>query len=199
MEQRKTQAGSINERNIFDYQGQGITFISQEGAIYVNATQMAQSFGKRPLKWLELESTKEFLNELENSQSPFSDFEKVQTAKSPYEKLVKVVRGGKYPGTWMHEDVALEFARWLSPKFAIWTNQYIKELLKGNTDPRIATEKEDRQHKRLMSQEAQDLAISELMLKISDHLGMVDNRRVAVVIQKDVLALYNQMKGGSYV
>ena len=26
-------------------------------------------------------------------------------------------------GTWFHEDVALEYARWLSPKFAIWCNQ----------------------------------------------------------------------------
>lgn len=29
----------------------------------------------------------------------------------------------------MHEDVALEFARWLSPAFAIWCNDRIKELL----------------------------------------------------------------------
>jgi phage antirepressor YoqD-like protein len=30
----------------------------------------------------------------------------------------------------MHEDVAMEFARWLSPKFAIWTNDRIKELMR---------------------------------------------------------------------
>ena len=29
----------------------------------------------------------------------------------------------------MHEDVAIEFARWLSPAFAIWCNDRIKELL----------------------------------------------------------------------
>lgn len=29
----------------------------------------------------------------------------------------------------MHEDVALEFARWLSPAFAIWCNDRIKDLL----------------------------------------------------------------------
>ena len=33
-------------------------------------------------------------------------------------------------GAWMHEDVAIEFARWLSPAFAIWCNDRIKELLK---------------------------------------------------------------------
>lgn len=30
----------------------------------------------------------------------------------------------------MHEDVAIEFARWLSPAFAIWCNDRIKELMK---------------------------------------------------------------------
>lgn len=46
-------------------------------------------------------------------------------------ELVQVVKGGnvKQQGTWMHEDVAIEFARWLSPKFAIWCNDHIKELL----------------------------------------------------------------------
>ena len=44
----------------------------------------------------------------------------------------------------MHEDVALEFARWLSPAFAIWCNDRIKELLRtgvatvSNDDEAIA-------------------------------------------------------------
>ena len=33
----------------------------------------------------------------------------------------------------MHEDVALEFARWLSPVFAIWCNDRCKELLLTGT------------------------------------------------------------------
>lgn len=43
--------------------------------------------------------------------------------------LVQVKNGGNDFGTWMHEDVAIEFARWLSPAFAIWCNDRIKELL----------------------------------------------------------------------
>lgn len=50
-----------------------------------------------------------------------------------YPDLVLVVKGGIVneveQGTWFHEDVALEFARWLSPHFAIWCNDRIKELL----------------------------------------------------------------------
>jgi phage antirepressor YoqD-like protein len=44
--------------------------------------------------------------------------------------LVVVRYGGTQHGTWMHEDVALEFARWLSPEFAIWCNDRIKELMR---------------------------------------------------------------------
>lgn len=38
----------------------------------------------------------------------------------------------------MHEDVAIEYARWLSPKFAIWCNDRIKELTQnGYVDFRV--------------------------------------------------------------
>ena len=84
----------------------------------VNATEMAKPFGKRPAKWLELPSAKEFLSTLTDVRK--SDFALIQTDKGG-------VNGGG--GTWMHEDVALEFARWLSPAFAIWCNDRIKELL----------------------------------------------------------------------
>ena len=51
-----------------------------------------------------------------------------------YPSFIQVKRGGipgeARQGTWLHEDVALEFARWLSPAFAIWCNDRIKELLK---------------------------------------------------------------------
>ena len=88
----------------------------------VNATEMAKPFGKRPVKWLELPSTKEFLSIMGEVRK--SDIE-----------FIKTVKGGSNGGgcTWMHEDVALEFARWLSPAFAIWCNDRIKELLMKGT------------------------------------------------------------------
>ncbi|WP_394810333.1 phage antirepressor KilAC domain-containing protein [Bacteroides uniformis] len=83
----------------------------------VNATQMAKSFGKEPKFWLMNQSTTDYLNELSKVRNlTLTD-------------LVQVTKGGNNPGTWMHEDVALEFARWLSPAFAIWCNDRIKELL----------------------------------------------------------------------
>lgn len=100
----------------YEYQGNPISF-SNENGVMVNATNMAKPFGKRPVDWLQNKTTQDFL----------SVFSKVR--KSTLADLVQVTQGGAYPGTWMHEDVALEFARWLSPEFAIWTNDRIKELL----------------------------------------------------------------------
>lgn len=98
---------------VFIYKGFEITFQNDDGSVMVNATEMARPFDKRPGKWLELPSTQDYLSTLRAIR--FSD------------RLIDSVNG---VGTWMHEDVALEFARWLSPEFAIWCNDRIKELLK---------------------------------------------------------------------
>ena len=108
-------------RKVFAYDGNNVTFASKNGIAMVNATQMASKFGKKPAKWLELPSTSAFLTSLAEVRK--SDIESTT--------LIKTVKGGASGGgaTWMHEDVAIEFARWLSPKFAIWCNDRIKELL----------------------------------------------------------------------
>lgn len=41
----------------------------------------------------------------------------------------------------MHEDVALEFARWLSPEFAIWCNDRIKDLFRQGVAVTDSTER----------------------------------------------------------
>lgn len=100
---------------VFDYKGRSITFHKND-AVMVNATEMAKPFGKSATHWLRNQSTQEFIAayaELRNCNST---------------DLVHITYGDN-GGTWMHEDVALEFARWLSPAFAIWCNDRIKELL----------------------------------------------------------------------
>ena len=108
----------MNTPIVYDYKGSKISFANGKN-VMVNATEMAKSFDKRPAKWLELPSTKEFLAALTAIRK--SDTALIQTNSGG-------INGGG--GTWMHEDVALEFARWLSPSFAIWCNDRIKELLK---------------------------------------------------------------------
>lgn len=79
--------------------------------VMVNATDMAKPFGKVPKDWLRTQPAKEFISSLASVR---------QICPS---QLVTTIKGNSSKfeqGTWMHEDVALEFARWLSPEFAIW-------------------------------------------------------------------------------
>lgn len=104
----------------YDYEGTPVSFSKGKG-VMVNATEMAKHFGKKTNNWLNLPSTNTFLERLAKvRKSSISDFQAVITKQGSPEN------GG---GTWMHEDAAIEFARWLSPDFAIWCNDRIKELL----------------------------------------------------------------------
>lgn len=107
----------MSDIQIFNYNGNGVTFRKGD-SVMVNATEMAKPFGKLVGDWLRLKSTNEFLNALSvDMQIPISE-------------IIQVVKGGTgEQGTWLHEDAAIEFARWLSPTFAIWCNKRIKELM----------------------------------------------------------------------
>lgn len=105
---------------IFSYNGSNVTF-DRGDCVMVNATEMAKPFKKLPADWTRQKSSKAFLKALTSVRG------------IPITQLVEVKHGNSSDfdqGTWMHEDVALEFARWLSPEFAIWCNDRIKELLR---------------------------------------------------------------------
>lgn len=126
----------------YEYNGNLVRFDKVDGVTMINATQMAKPFGKRPVDWLQNQQAKDFIKAL------------AEVRNSTSADLVRVTKGGNdknAQGTWMHEDVALEFARWLSPQFAIWCNDRIKELFKEGVvkaqrteerRKRLATEKE---------------------------------------------------------
>lgn len=109
----------MNPLQIFDYNGMNITF-ENNGKVMVNATEMAKAFGKRPVEWLRTEQSEDMIKCLAEVHKCTSDD-------------LLIVRKGNFSddqqGTWMHEDVALIFAQWLSPEFYVWCNNRIKELL----------------------------------------------------------------------
>ena len=109
--------------SIFNFHGSEVTFKNENGTVMVNATEMAKHFGKTPKDWTRTKQSQEFINSLS------------AVRQICITGLIIVKQGGNSEqGTWMHEDVAIEFARWLSPVFAIWCNDRIKELLtKGST------------------------------------------------------------------
>lgn len=122
----------------YDYKGSQISFMSGDN-VMVNATEMANSFGKRVRQWFDNPGTHEFVEVLAQARGITPMAEKrtslnTSALSERFPQLIKVIKGGTpgtvKQGTWFHEDVALEFARWLSPQFAIWCNDRIKELMK---------------------------------------------------------------------
>lgn len=100
----------------FHYQGQPVHF-STEG--WINATEVAKRFGKRPNDWLELPGTEEYLESLARH---------LNTGESG--NLIRATRGRR-GGTWLHPKLAVVFARWLSADFAVWCDLHIDALLRG--------------------------------------------------------------------
>lgn len=126
----------MNQLIIKDYMGSNIEFKVVEGHVYANATSMCKTFEKQPSDWLKIKSTQEYIDELNRSE----DFPN---------GLVKVVQGGKAneQGTWIHEKLILDLARWLNVKFRVWCDEQIATLLReGNVSIKKVT---DIQNKRL--------------------------------------------------
>jgi hypothetical protein len=133
---------------------------------YINATQLCQAAGKLFADYKRLESTKEFLNEL-------SSIVGIPTMELVQAKTGNAVQGG---GTWVHPDVAVNLAQWLSARFAVLVSKWVRELLtKGvvainSDDPivqsclqiaevrmkQVALEKEQAETRRMAEEAARD-------------------------------------------
>ena len=97
---------------------------------FINATTIAKQFGKRPNDWLSLESTKEYIKVLHAALFPEIALPENMVVKE--NQLVKVQNGGtiENKGTWLHPKLAVNFARWLDVRFAVWCDMQIDKLLK---------------------------------------------------------------------
>lgn len=110
---------SVTNIALFEYQGQPVRFNS---AGWINATEAARRFRKKPNDWLRLPETIEYMEALERT-----------CGKIPYVKTSRARedRGG---GTWLHPKLAVAFARWLSVDFAVWCDSQIDKLIHGDQD-----------------------------------------------------------------
>ena len=107
-----------------DYQGRAIV-LQDDG--WFNATQAAIKFNKRPVDWLALHSTKDYLAAVSRH---YPEVRKTHIAK----------KGGANGGggTWLHPKLAVPFARWLDDDFAVWCDAQIDSLIRGKDDWRTS-------------------------------------------------------------
>lgn len=100
---------------------------------YVNATAMCKANGKKLNHYLDLDRTSDYLNALEASLVAQTPCESA-VAGIPVTgvSLIEIRQGGNNPesqGTWVHPQVAVDLARWISPKFAVWMDGWFLEAV----------------------------------------------------------------------
>lgn len=105
---------------VYSYNGNEIAFDFTDTTQMINATEMAKPFGKLPTDFMLLKSTKEYIKALEKRYGNYHS-----------EKIFKVLNGGNKRGTWMCRELAIRYAQWLNPDFAIWVDMKVIELLRN--------------------------------------------------------------------
>ena len=95
---------------------------------FLNASAIAAHFGKRVPDFLKTEQNQEYISALAEHLS--------KTLKIVFDKnqLVIVKKGSPANGggTWLHPKLAIHFARWLDPRFAVWCDEQIEQILSGS-------------------------------------------------------------------
>ena len=106
-----------------EYLGNRIEFKIIDGNVYANANQMAMGFGgsDKLKNWKKSENTKKYIEVLEKL-----------LGKNYPTKLILVNQGGKAKeqGTWIHEKLVLNFARYLNVEFELWCDEQIATLIR---------------------------------------------------------------------
>ena len=103
---------------VFSYQDHPISFRAANNKMMINATQMARSFGVLPAEILR--------------KADFVRYRQHLVEKGISESLdsqIFTTRGRNNGATWIDEELAMEFARQLSPEFSQWCNTKINELM----------------------------------------------------------------------
>ena len=132
------------------FEGNEITLRPEDQ--FWNATEMCKvSKTKKLVKdFLKLNSTKEYIKVLAEDLGVSPD------------SLIEVKKGGSgEQGTWVHEDIAIELAGWINPKFRLWVNRVAKKLIR---DKVVYLENE----------------LSSLKAALSDSEGLIEAREVQI-------------------
>ena len=112
------------------------TVVSFRADGFLNATAIAKHFGKQPRDYLVNQQTQEYIAALAENLSikgnPLIDEKQIVKIKSGSSK-----NGG---GTWLHPKLAIHFARWLDPRFAVWCDEQIEQILSGSLKSQTTTD-----------------------------------------------------------
>ncbi len=102
--------------------------VDENGMIFLPDLHKAAKNSEFPVNrktaadWLRTKTSKEFIEQLK--------IEKLETQIC----VTKTTKGRGKTGTWAHELIAIEYARWLNPKFAIQVNKVFLRVCRGDLE-----------------------------------------------------------------
>jgi hypothetical protein len=103
--------------NRYDLMLNGTTITSRIEDGFINATALCKAGGKEFKHWYSLQITKELISVLESQKiKDDTTFKSVD------------VKQGKYGGSWIHPDLAVQLAQWISPIFALQVSKWVREI-----------------------------------------------------------------------
>lgn len=111
-----------------DWNGHSIPQTSEELSVgkftipvgYVNATKMCQANGKEWAGYARRKASKSYWEGLSND---------MQICMSSL--IITIDAFGDEQGTWVHPEVAIDLAQWVSVPFKIWANRTLTQVLSG--------------------------------------------------------------------
>ena len=87
---------------------------------YLNATLMCKGAGREWSKYAKTNNSKAFMNELQ-ATLPFGRVDLVSQQNG--------ANGERH--TWVHQQIAIDLARWISPKFGVWMTGLVLRFARG--------------------------------------------------------------------
>ena len=103
---------------------------------YCNLNDIAKPFGKRVQNWMRLKSTQDLIETFEadpvyfGKQAVIAFKGSVSDGSDLSDRLKRLgITDFGNGGTFAHPDIAIQFAQWCSPGFALWVSRQIRHLL----------------------------------------------------------------------
>jgi len=124
---------------------------------YVNATAMCRANGKQWSKYRESDRCQTYLDALAET-SGIRMFDLIES------------RQGQGGGTWVHPQVAVDLARWISAPFAVWMDGWFLESIQQAQPAPVETTAVPR------LREAEVIALVERSIVVFEQLGGLDER-----------------------
>jgi len=133
---------------------------------YANATAMCNANGKQWNDYWRTDRATAYLEAL------------CTETGIPVSSLCLSLRGGSHQGTWVHPQVAVDLARWISAPFAVWMDRWFLENIQQASKAPVETVSP-----RL--REVEMITLIESSLNLFDRLGGMDQRDE--ILFKDVV------------